>query len=82
MSTVVRFSAFCLLLWPHSGSVPSRVRACVCQDVREWVEHHVRMGAGKIYIIDHGSTVPVQDSIQDYIYAGTVDYAYVTVRRT
>jgi hypothetical protein len=38
------------------------------------------MGARKIYIIDHGSTVPVWDVVEDYVHAGIVDYSYVMVR--
>jgi Glycosyltransferase family 92 len=51
------------------------------QDVMEWLQHHVQLGAGKIYVVDHGSSVPLQGLLQGYIEAGIVDYVYVTVRR-
>jgi Glycosyltransferase family 92 len=47
--------------------------------VREWLEHHVLLGAGHIYVWDHSSTPPMQDVMQDYIDAGIVNYTYVEV---
>ena len=46
-------------------------------DLREWIEYHHRKGCDKFYISDHNSTVPVLDSILDYVQIGLVDYNYV-----
>ena len=44
--------------------------------VREWVEYHLRMGAGKIYITDHLSQPPILDTIFDFVSSGVVEYSY------
>lgn len=44
--------------------------------VREWVEHHARLGVGKFYITDTGSAEPLGRQIRDHIASGLVDYFY------
>ena len=46
------------------------------QDLREWVEHHARLGVSKIYLLDSNSSHPVGRSIADHIAGGLVDFYY------
>ena len=49
---------------------------CAPRQVREWVEHHARLGIGKFYITDTGSAEPLGRQIRDHIASGLVDYFY------
>jgi hypothetical protein len=44
-------------------------------DLREWVHYYHWLGAGAIYIYDHGSSTPIQEDLQDWIAAGVVHYS-------
>ena len=52
----------------------------MCAQVREWVEHHARLGVGKFYITDTGSAEPLGRQIRDHIASGLVDYFYRCAR--
>ena len=43
-------------------------------DIREWVEHHARLGVHKFYIWDMDSQPPMYDMVEDYVKAGLVEY--------
>jgi hypothetical protein len=45
-------------------------------NVLEWVEYHLYIGIGKIYIFDHGSTPSLTTAIADYLAAGTVELVH------
>ncbi|KAK9828773.1 hypothetical protein WJX72_002009 [[Myrmecia] bisecta] len=45
-------------------------------DVREWIEHHHKLGASKFYVMDNNSTVPMVNQLYDFIDAGVVIYKY------
>lgn len=36
-------------------------------DIREWIMHHERLGAGKFYIFDNNSTTPMLPVIADLV---------------
>lgn len=36
-------------------------------DIREWILHHARIGAGKFYIFDNNSTTPMLDVMKDLV---------------
>ena len=40
------------------------------EDLREWIEYHMRLGAGKFYVFDDNSKEPVIHKILDLIDAG------------
>lgn len=47
------------------------------QDIREWVyHHHNRLGISVIYIFDHGSSPPMNETLQVFIDAQIVVYTY------
>ena len=39
-------------------------------DIREWLEHHRRLGASKVYIFDNNSTVPMLSEFLDLVKSG------------
>ena len=39
-------------------------------DLREWIEYHMNLGAGKFYIFDDNSTSPANQGIMDLVEAG------------
>lgn len=44
-------------------------QACGCAqhtDIREWLEHHLLLGVGKVYIFDN-STIPMLTVFQDLV---------------
>eukprot|EP00887_Chlorella_sp_A99_P003217 scaffold9.g3217.t1 len=45
-------------------------------DLLEWINHHLRLGATKIYLWDHGSKPPMRHVIAGYIAAGVVEYRH------
>ncbi|GAB4813782.1 hypothetical protein N2152v2_000828 [Parachlorella kessleri] len=45
--------------------------------IREWVLYHRRIGVGRIYVYDHGSSPPMRNELADFIEAGLVDYQLV-----
>jgi hypothetical protein len=46
------------------------------EDIREWVEYHRWLGAGKIYLYDNHSKPPMSSSLLDFIKSGFVEYQY------
>ncbi|GAB4816169.1 hypothetical protein N2152v2_003215 [Parachlorella kessleri] len=64
-------------------SNPSYVAMCLVvrdqqEDIEEWVEHHLRLGVGKIYVWDNGSDPPLEQILQKYITEGIVVYTHFT----
>jgi hypothetical protein len=45
-------------------------------DIREWVEYHRWLGAGRIYLYDNRSKRPMGAAVMDYIKSGFVEYQY------
>ena len=41
-------------------------------DIREWVDYHVGLGVGKLYIFDDNSNEPLIDRIRDLVDAGAL----------
>jgi hypothetical protein len=58
------YFAMCLIVKDETDAIP------------EWIEYHKRMGASKIYLYDHNSTVPIIHFIRNYVTSGLVDYKY------
>ena len=46
-------------------------------DIDEWVVHHEKLGAGKIYVYDDNSDPPMRDQLQPHIQSGLVDYHFI-----
>lgn len=46
-------------------------------DIREWIMHHERLGAGKFYIFDNNSTTPMLPVIADLVDTGLVEYHFL-----
>ena len=46
-------------------------------DVSEWVEHHEKLGAGKIYVYDDSSDPPMRGQLERYIQSGLVEYNFL-----
>ena len=46
------------------------------RDILEWVEHHLSLGIGKIYIYDHNSEVPMIRELYPLVDAGVLEYHY------
>lgn len=50
---------------------------CIAKDehayIREWVDHHLAVGAEKIIIFDNDSTPPLRNSLREHIVHGLVD---------
>lgn len=70
-----------LLLGVALSEHPSYLAICliVKNDVEylpEWIDYHHRMGVSKFYIFDHNSTVPVINSIKNYVASELVHYVY------
>lgn len=42
-------------------------------NVEEWIQHYVSMGAGKIYLIDNGSTDDTVEKVQKWVATGHVE---------
>ena len=40
----------------------------------EWIDHHAKLGASRIYLYDNNSTRPQNIFIMDYIRSGIVEY--------
>lgn len=47
-------------------------------DVREWIDHYLRLGVGRFYIFDH-STTSVVSAFADLVFMGVVEYELVPV---
>ena len=47
------------------------------EDINEWVEHHEKLGAGKIYIYDDSSNPPMLGQLKSYIKSGLVEYHFI-----
>ncbi|KAI7846321.1 hypothetical protein COHA_000158 [Chlorella ohadii] len=43
-------------------------------ELPEWVEHHLKVGVGKMYILDDGSQPPMSTVLAPYIASGAVEY--------
>ena len=55
---------------------------CLCvkdqqKDIREWIEHHARFGASKIYIFDDNSSTPMISEFSDLVESGLVEYHFL-----
>lgn len=48
------------------------------EDVREWINHYLRLGVGRFYIFDHSHTSIVA-AFADLVYLGVVEYEPVPV---
>lgn len=46
-------------------------------DICEWVEHHEKLGAGKIYVFDDSSKPPMLDQLRRFIQSGLVEYHFI-----
>ena len=46
-------------------------------DIDEWVIHHEKMGAGKIYVYDDNSEPPMRDQLLSHIQSGLVEYHFL-----
>lgn len=46
-------------------------------DIHEWVEHHERLGAGKIYVYDDSSNPPMLEQLKHFIQSGLVEYHFI-----
>lgn len=46
-------------------------------DIDEWVVHHEKLGAGKIYVYDDNSDPPMRDQLQTHIQSGLVEYYFI-----
>ncbi|MBU4569900.1 MAG: glycosyltransferase family 92 protein [Desulfomicrobium sp.] len=50
---------------------------CIAKDehpfIREWINHHLLVGAEKIIIFDNGSSPGLRDSVREYVEHGFVD---------
>ena len=42
------------------------------EDLREWLTHHRKVGAGKFYIMDDNSIVPIAETLNDFIEDGAI----------
>ncbi len=49
-------------------------------DIVEWIEYHKRMGCSKFYITDHNSSIPMLNTIRDYVSDGLVEYFFSDLR--
>lgn len=70
-------------LIPPGDPAHAYVAMCVVtrddnRDIREWVEYHRRLGAGRIYVNDHNSTVAQSTELAEYIESGLVHYTALT----
>lgn len=45
-------------------------------DIREWIFYHRAIGVQRFYLVDTGSTPPMQATLQDYIDIGLVHYTH------
>ncbi|EFN56032.1 hypothetical protein CHLNCDRAFT_145470 [Chlorella variabilis] len=48
------------------------------EDLPEWVEYHLGLGASHIYVFDTGSRPPVKGVLRPYLRAGDVTYRYIS----
>lgn len=46
-------------------------------DIDEWVLHHEKQGAGRIYVYDDNSEPPMRDQLQGHIQSGLVEYHFI-----
>ena len=46
-------------------------------DIDEWVVHHAKLGAGRIYVYDDNSDPPMRDQLQKHIQSGLVQYHFI-----
>lgn len=46
-------------------------------DINEWVEHHGKLGASKIYVYDDNSNPPMHAQLESYIQSGLVEYHFI-----
>jgi hypothetical protein len=63
------------------GQQPAYFAVCAAvkdqnADIREWVHYYNWLGAGAIYVYDHGSRQTMYWDLQDWIHAGVVHYTY------
>ena len=47
------------------------------EDINEWIEHHEKLGAGKIYIYDDSSNPPMLGQVKNHIQSGLVEYHFI-----
>ena len=47
------------------------------EDIHEWLQHHERLGAGKIYVFDDSSNPPMLDQLKHFIESGLVEYHFI-----
>lgn len=45
----------------------------------EWVDYHLCIGAGRIYLYDDRSSPPMLPYVESYVAAGTVVYQYIDI---
>ncbi|WP_187431732.1 hypothetical protein ROLI_045890 (plasmid) [Roseobacter fucihabitans] len=45
--------------------------------LREWIDHHLDQGAGKIFLIDNGSTDGSRKIAESFVEGGRVEYIYL-----
>lgn len=62
------------MLYHQNSSPPTQDQN---DDLREWVEHHLLMGFGRIYLYDNGSARPISTVLSDYIDKGVVIVTHV-----
>ena len=48
------------------------------EDLREWLTHHHDIGAGKFYVMDDSSVVPIAETLKDFIKDGTIYLGVLT----
>lgn len=46
-------------------------------DLPEWIEHHLGLGVGKIYVMDHASSPPLSTVLGEHIASGAVEYEWL-----
>lgn len=46
-------------------------------DINEWVVHHEKLGAGRIYVYDDNSDPPMRDELESHIQSGLVKYHFI-----
>ena len=44
----------------------------------EWVEHYLSLGVGRIYLFDHGSSVPLLSHVVQYELDGVLEYHWLS----
>lgn len=60
--------------YPHSKFAICAIAKDEDEYLTEWVEHHAKLGASRIYLFDNNSTRPQNLFLMDYIRSGFVEY--------